>query len=209
MKLKEVLTDIRGKLRLITKLGKKDKEDRKREEGFTLDEIVKEKSFQKEKGFTLIELIAVVIIIGVLLVLVVPKILGSSNDADAKLITKSVKDIREATAMAKLKCLAAINNAGCNSNGADTENLLKTLWGDSCQVMAQNAFDITNNNAMVKDFTIQTDCQNGANSIAVTIGCASNNDICTKVQQQLNAMYGNNACPNAPTNATLNCTLPL
>ena len=162
-----------------------------------------------DKGFTLIELIAVVIILGILLVLVVPKILGSSNDADAKLIAKSVKDIREATAMAKMKCLAVINGAGCNATGPDTGTLLPALWGNNCQVMATNAFTVNGNNAMVKDFSIQTDCQNGANALAVTIDCAGNNDICTKVQNQLNEMYGNNACPNAPANGTLSCTLPL
>jgi prepilin-type N-terminal cleavage/methylation domain-containing protein len=166
------------------------------------------KKDRKEKGFTLIELIAVVIIIGILLVLVVPKILSSSNDADAKTIAKAVKDIREATAMAKMKCLAAINNAGCNGNGTDTSNLLQTLWGNNCQTLAPNAFTINGNNAMVKDFTIQTDCQNGANNLVVTIGCQGNNDICTKVQDQLNKMYGTNVC-NAPNGGTLQCNLPL
>ena len=190
MKLGRTVADVKEKFNLLAKIsGKKDR--------------------KREKGFTLIELIAVVIILGILLVLVVPKILGSSNDADAKLIAKSVKDIRDATAMAKMKCLATINSAGCNAPGTDTRALLSALWGDSCQVMATDAFNVDGDNAMVKDFTIQTDCQNGANTLVVTINCASNNDICTKVQQQLNNMYGKDVCPNAPTNGTLSCTLPL
>lgn len=196
MKLKKATTHIKEKLNLLAKIngkGKNGKKDRKR-----------------EKGFTLIELVAVVLILGVLLVLVVPKILGSSDDADAKLIAKSVKDIKDATAMAKMKCLSTINNSGCNDTNVDTGNLLPALWGDNCQVMAQNAYTIDNNNyAKVKDFGIQTNCQNGASDIVVTIDCAKNNNICTKVQQQINAMYGNNACPNAPSNGTLTCDLPL
>jgi len=190
MKLEKAVAKVREKLNLLAKIN--DKKDRR-----------------KEKGFTLIELIAVVIILGILLVLVVPKILGSSNDADAKLIAKSVKDIREATAMAKMKCLATINGAGCSSPGQDTSDLLNALWGDYCQVMSKNAFTIDNNAAKVKDFTITTDCRNGANELVVDIGCAGNNDICTKARDQLNTMYGNDACPDIPNNANLRCTLPL
>lgn len=188
-KMEKVLVNIKEKMSILAKISGKSK--------------------KMEKGFTLIELIAVVIILGILLVLVVPKILGSSNDADAKLISKSVKDIKEATAMAKMKCLAAINNAGCSSTGADTSNLLPTLWGDKCQVMAPNAFTIDGNNAKVKDFTIQTDCSGGANSLQVVIGCAGNDDICNKVKDQLNTMYGNNTCPNASSNGSITCNLPL
>jgi prepilin-type N-terminal cleavage/methylation domain-containing protein len=192
MKLGKAVAEFKERFNLLAKIsGKKDR--------------------KREKGFTLIELIAVVIIMGILLVLVVPKILGSSNDADAKLISKSVKDIRDATAMAKLKCLATINSAGCSSDGDDTKDLLPALWGNNCQVMPENAFDIDNaaNTAKVKDFTITTDCKNGANKLKVTIKCANNDDICTKVRNQLNTMYGNSTCPTAPTSGTLSCEIPL
>jgi prepilin-type N-terminal cleavage/methylation domain-containing protein len=192
MKLEKAVTDVREKLKLLAKInGKKDR--------------------KREKGFTLIELIAVVIILGVLLALVVPKILGSSDDANAKLIAKSVRDIRDATAMAKMKCLSDINNAGCNAAGADTSNLIPALWGNNCQTIAPNSFTIDNNSntAKVKDFTIQTDCSGGASTLQVTINCAGNDSICNKVQEQLNSMYGANTCPNASSNGQLTCNLSL
>jgi prepilin-type N-terminal cleavage/methylation domain-containing protein len=195
-KLEKAVAQVKDRLDLLAKInGKKDR--------------------KREKGFTLIELIAVVLILGILMVLVVPKILGSSDDADAKLIAKSVKDIRDATAMAKMKCLSTINNNGCNSAvgsfNPDTGTLLPALWDPQkdCQVMEQNAFTIDGNSAKIKDFGIQTDCQGGATSLVVAIDCAGNNNICTKVQEQLNKMYGNNTCPNAPSNGQLTCTLPL
>lgn len=192
MKLKKATAEIKEKLNLLAKINGK-------------------KNRKKERGFTLIELIAVVIILGVLLALVVPKIIGSSDDANVELITKTVKDIRDAVAMGKMKCLSDINNNGCSSageSGGDAGKLLPTLWGNSCQVLAPYSFNINNNAITVKSFTIQTDCQNGASAIQFTIGCAGSNDLCTKVQNQLNNMYGN-VCPNAPSNGQLTCTMSL
>jgi len=161
------------------------------------------------RGFTLIELIVVVIILGVLLALVVPKLLGSTNDSNAQLIAKSVKDIRDAVAMAKIKCLGAINTAA-GPVGDDTQDLLQTLWGSNCQILAVNAYRVDENNyAKVKDFGIKTDYQNANNRLNVVIDCQGNDDICNKVREQLNGMYGGSACPTAPSDGVLNCTFPL
>jgi prepilin-type N-terminal cleavage/methylation domain-containing protein len=159
------------------------------------------------RGFTLVELIVVVIVLGVLLAIVVPKLLGSTNDSNAQLIAKSVKDIRDAVAMAKLKCLAAINNAA-GGVGYDTQQLLDALSGDTCQILAKNAYNVENGFAKVKDFGIRTDYRNADNVLIVDIDCQGNNDICKKVKDQLNSMYGNGVCPD-PNNGFLTCNLPI
>ncbi len=160
------------------------------------------------RGFTLIELIVVVIVLGVLLAIVVPRLLGSTNDANAKLIVKSVKDIRDAVGMARLKCLGAINSAA-GSVGVDTSALLSTLWGPSCQVLLPNAYTIEGTYAKVKDFGIQTDYQNANNLLVVNIDCQGNDEICNKVREQLNNMYGGDSCPTPPSNGFLTCNLQI
>jgi prepilin-type N-terminal cleavage/methylation domain-containing protein len=160
------------------------------------------------RGFTLIELIVVVIVLGVLLAIVVPRLLGSTDDAKAKLIVKSVKDIRDAVGMAKLKCLGDINRAA-GTPGPDTQALLETLWGPSCQVLSENAYRVEGGFAKVKDFGIQTDYRNADNLLVVDIDCQGNNAICEKVREQLNNMYGGSVCPTEPSNGFLTCSLPI
>jgi len=161
------------------------------------------------RGFTLIELIVVVILIGVLLAIVVPRILSSTDDANAKLIAKNVKDIRDAVAMAKMKCLSELNAVGA-AGTPDTGQLLQALASANCQVLPQNAYEVDSQNyAKVKDFKIQTDFRNANNDLVVVIDCNGSDSICGKVRTQLNEIYGGGACPNAPTNGVLTCALSL
>jgi type II secretion system protein G len=160
------------------------------------------------KGFTLIELIVVVIVLGILLAIIVPRLLGSTDDANAKLIAKNVKDIRDAVAMAKLKCLSVVNIAGAAS--PDTQQLLQALASPNCQILPRDAYEVdAQNYAKVKDFRIQTDFRNVDNELDVVIDCNGNNKICEKVRKQLNEIYGGGTCPSAPVNGVLRCTLPL
>jgi len=192
--LKKVLMDVKEKIKLIAKInGKKDR--------------------KTEKGFTLVELIAVVIILGILLVLVVPKILGSSTDANAKLIAKSVQDINYAVGVARMKCPSAIggNIAGA---GDDTKELIPALWSQQCGVLNTNSFEIDTGSNSVKvgaaGYSIVTDynASTSPSTLKFTIDCKNDNDVCTKAYNQLTNMYGNGACGNAaPTNAKMTCTL--
>jgi type II secretion system protein G len=160
------------------------------------------------RGFTLIELIVVVAVLGILMAIVVPRLLSSTDDANAKLIAKSVKDIRDAVAMGKLKCFDALVSAA--SANPDTQDVLSTLWGSACQVMPQNAYQVDGENyAKVKDFRIRTDLQMPASVLNVTIDCRGSNSICGKVREQLNGMYGEGVCPTAPTGGVLNCSFSI
>ena len=159
------------------------------------------------KGFTLIELIVVVIVLGVLLAIVVPRLLSSTDDANAKLIAKNVKDIRDAVVMAKLKCLSVLNTAGAAA--PDTQQILQALASPNCQILPLDAYEVdAQNYAKVKDFRIQTDFRNADNVLGVVIDCNGNDNICRKVRKQLNEIYGG-VCPTEPANGVLTCTLPL
>jgi len=161
------------------------------------------------RGFTLIELIVVVIVLGVLLAIVVPRLLGSTDDANAKLIAKNVKDIRDAVVMAKMKCLSELNAVG-DAGRPDTRQLLDALASNNCQILPRNAYEVDAQNwAKVKDFKIRTDFRNANNDLVVEINCNGNDSICGKVRTQLNEIYGGSACPTAPANGFLTCYLSL
>jgi type II secretion system protein G len=159
------------------------------------------------RGFTLIELIVVVIVLGVLLAIVVPRLLGSTDDANAKLIAKTVKDIRDAVAMGKLKCFGVLSSAAAAN--PDTRDLLNALSGSACQVLPQDAFQVEGSYAKVKDFGIQTDFRVPTSVLNVVIDCKGSDSICRKVREQLNGMYGEGVCPTEPSDGVLTCNLSI
>lgn len=56
----------------------------------------------KRRGFTLIEIMVVIIILGLLAVFVIPSITGKSEEAKAKMVCIQMKSISEALKMFKL-----------------------------------------------------------------------------------------------------------
>lgn len=63
---------------------------------------MQKKSFRNENGFTLIEILVVVVIIGILAVFVVPKILERPEEARRTKAAVQIKSLEEALAMFKL-----------------------------------------------------------------------------------------------------------
>jgi prepilin-type N-terminal cleavage/methylation domain-containing protein len=154
------------------------------------------------KGFTLIELLVVVAVLGVLLAIVVPRLLNSTDDANAALLAKTARDVREAVVIGKLKCLDVLTTAA--TGNPDTQAVLNALASAACSVIPQNAYDVEGNAIKVKDFTMQTDLQLPAGVLTLTVDCKGSNTLCNKVKERINEMYGNGTCGN-PTGGILTC----
>jgi type IV pilus assembly protein PilA len=85
------------------------------------------KNLKKKKGFTLIELIIVISIIGVLSAIAVPKYVGIQKDAKIKADVASAKVIADATNMLIGEDKITGTYTSANTLGGDIEGYLQTV----------------------------------------------------------------------------------
>ncbi|MFT6249546.1 MAG: MSHA pilin protein MshA [Cognaticolwellia sp.] len=95
------------------------------------------KNFNKQKGFTLIELVVVIVILGILAVTAAPKFIDLTGDAKASVIEAVKGSINSATDMVHGKALVAGQTAedGAISVGTSTINL-SYGWPDNDSIAA-------------------------------------------------------------------------
>lgn len=91
----------------------------------------------KQQGFTLIELVVVIVILGILAVTAAPKFIDLTSDAKASVVEAVKGSINSATDMAHAKALVAGETAssGAISVGASTINL-RYGWPETGSVAA-------------------------------------------------------------------------
>ena len=70
----------------------------------------------KQSGFTLIELVVVIVILGILAAFAVPRFMGMEGEARAATVKNLAGSLRSAAAMARAKCQAQ----GCGAGGTVT-----------------------------------------------------------------------------------------
>lgn len=103
----------------------------------------------KRRGFTLIEIMVVIVIMGIMAALVVPKVMGSADDARKAAALADIKSIQQALKMYKLHNVsyptqqqgldALVNKPTISpipknyTSGGYLEKLPKDPWGDDYQ----------------------------------------------------------------------------
>ncbi len=89
----------------------------------------------KKKGFTLVELLAVIVILSILMVIAVPATLSVSKKVKTKMLNNKMELAEKAAvlwAQDNRKCLALTNSCSitCNTDGTDTNKLDCTVTLD-------------------------------------------------------------------------------
>lgn len=84
---------------------------------------------QTEKGFTLIELVVVVAVIGLLIALVAPNVAGSRDGATGKTLTRLSQKMTDNWTIINQTCGTTTDVANSPVTGSDATNTLKLLLG--------------------------------------------------------------------------------
>ncbi|MBI5194620.1 MAG: prepilin-type N-terminal cleavage/methylation domain-containing protein [Nitrospirae bacterium] len=93
-----------------------------------------------EKGFTLMEIIAVLVILGILAAIAVPKYMGLQDEARKKAGQGQVAEVKGRLAQG-LANYMLVNNGAQPANGAALVTYMDTISADSCPTTATTEGD--------------------------------------------------------------------
>ena len=138
------------------------------------------KGNQKQSGFTLLEVMVVIVILGILASLVVPNLLGSKEQADQQKAVTDISALEQALDMYKLDnsvypttdqgLEALVSKPGSSPeprnyrDGGYIKRLPKDAWGNEYQYLSPG------DNGTVDIFTLGADAQEGGEGASTDIG---------------------------------------
>jgi general secretion pathway protein G len=100
----------------------------------------------KQSGFTLVEIMVVIVILGLLMTLVLPNLIGAGDEARAQTAATQCKSIANAVrlyraSLGKLPSLEELTSEDAKSKTWYLENLDKDPWGNAYELREGNNRD--------------------------------------------------------------------